>query len=221
MIEGKKEFSKLREIFNSFQFDSIENESVILLDSGVSPKDLLVECQKIMKDIGEKFQQGEYYLPELVAAGELFKIASDTIKKRFSAGDANFTGQIVLGTPKGDIHNLGKDIFGVLAEASGFKVHDLGIDVPPEAFIEKTGETGAEFLGMSSLLTTNITSMEETINILIKQGLRESTGVIIGGGATTSGLAKKIGADYQTWDAYEGIRLIQNHSGVVFREAAL
>jgi methanogenic corrinoid protein MtbC1 len=220
-MEEKGEFSKLYEIFNSFQFDLIENESVILLDSGVSPKDLLVECQKIMKDIGEKFQQGEYYLPELVAAGELFKIASDTIKKRFSAGDANFTGQIVLGTPKGDIHNLGKDIFGVLAEASGFKVHDLGIDVPPEAFIEKTGETGAEFLGMSSLLTTNITSMEETINLLIKQGLRESTGVIIGGGATTSGLATKIGADYQTWDAYEGIRLIQNHSGVVFREAAL
>jgi methanogenic corrinoid protein MtbC1 len=180
-----------------------------------------MECQNIMKDIGAKFQQGEYYLPELVAAGELFKIASEIIKQRFLAGDVDFTGQIVLGTPKGDIHNLGKDIFGVLAEASGFKVYDLGVDVPPETFLEKAGETGAEFLGMSSLLTTNIMSMEETINLLVKQGLRGNTGVIIGGGATTSGLAKKIGADYQTWDAYEGIRLIQNHSGVAAREAAL
>ena len=211
-------FLVLRQIFDSFQFESIENETDRLLDAGVSPKSILMECQSIMKEIGEKFERKEYFLPELVAAGDLFKSASERIKRRHSTEGMDIVGQIVLGTPKGDIHNLGKDIFGVLAEASGFKVHDLGVDVTADAYLEKIEKTGAAFLGMSSLLTTNIKSMEEIINLLVKRGLRETTRVIIGGGATTRDLAEKIGADHQTWDAYEGVKILQAQSGLALPE---
>ena len=198
----------------------MEDEAAKLLAAGISVQDFLETCIPCMEEIGRKFEAGEYYLPQLVAAGEMFKTVSGRIKSSRNADEPmSVHGGIVLGTPRGDIHDLGKDIFGVLAQASGFAVHDLGVDVAPEAFVEKIAQTGATVLGMSSLLTTTYDSMKEVVGILEKKGLRQQTFVIIGGGATEASLVQKLGVDAQTRDAYQGITQIRSFMETNRKEA--
>lgn len=206
-----KALSSFREKFLGFDIDAIDRETENMLTAGVSVRQFLDTCTPAMAEIGEKFEKGEYYLPHLVMAGEMFKNASAKIKNSLQAGDAGEPiASIVLGTPKGDIHDLGKDIFGVLAEASGFAIYNLGVDVPPEAFIARLEETGAPILGLSSLLTTTFGTIEEIVSMLEKKGLRKNTRIILGGGATEQSLIQKLGVDFQTRDAYEGITILKN-----------
>lgn len=215
MTSGKGVFDGFRETFFSFNLDTITIEADRLLKSGCSPQDFLIVCQQCMEEVGKKFEAGDYYLPELVMAGEIFKQVSSMIKPYFKLGNGQKQlGTIVVGTPKGDIHALGKDIFCVLAEAAGFTVHNLGEDVAPESFIDKVKASGASILGMSALITTTYPYMVQVIELLKENGMREAVKVVIGGGATSKDLAEKIGADAQTWDAYEGIRIIQSFAGV-------
>ena len=163
---------RFKEMFLSFNIDEIKNTAEVLLEEGVFPQDILGLCQSCMAEIGRKFEVGDYFLPELVVSGEMFKQVSSVLEPFIKSFDVGKRGKIVVGTPQGDIHNLGKDIFGTLAEASGFEVHDLGVDVPPEAFIQKLDETQAHILGMSALLTTAYTPMQEVIRILEENGRR-------------------------------------------------
>jgi methylmalonyl-CoA mutase cobalamin-binding domain/chain len=204
-------FDEFQELFFTFQIDAIIQKAERIIEAGASPDEFLAVCQQCMNTVGKRFEEGEYYLPELVVTGDIFKKLSAIIKPHLvkdCAGQSS--GSIVVGTPKGDIHSLGKDIFCTLLEAAGFNVHNLGEDVPPEAFIKKVNETGAQVVGMSSLLTTTYQSMQQVILLLEEHGLRERVKVVIGGGATTKELAEKIGADAQTWDAYEGVRIVQS-----------
>jgi methanogenic corrinoid protein MtbC1 len=206
-----KAVTSFREKFLGFDIDAIDREADSMLTAGVTVRQFLDICTPAMAEIGEKFEKGEYYLPHLVMAGEMFKTASRKIKGAMQAGDAGpAIAEIVLGTPKGDIHDLGKDIFGVLAEASGYAVHNLGVDVPPEAFIARLEETGAPILGLSSLLTTTFGTIEQIVSLLEKKGLRKNTRIILGGGATEQSLIQKLGVDFQTRDAYEGITILKN-----------
>lgn len=206
--------SSFREKFLKFDIDAINQEADNMLAAGVGIRQFLDTCTPIMAEIGDKFEKGEYYLPHLIMAGEMFKTASGKIKGAVQAeesGDA--IAEIVLGTPEGDIHDLGKDIFAVLAEASGFAVHNLGVDVPAEVFIARLEETGAAILGLSSLLTTTFGTIEEIISLLDKRGLRKQTCVILGGGGTEKSLVEKLGVDFQTRDAYQGITILKNLAG--------
>jgi dimethylamine corrinoid protein len=209
--DGSGMFEKFQEVFFTFQIDEIVQQGEAFISSGCSPQDFLAACKQCMDEVGKRFEAGEYFLPELVVAGEAFKLLTARIRQKLGKDDsAGFTGSIVVGTPKGDIHSLGKDIFCTLAEAVGMSVHNLGEDVPPEAFIDKLKETGARVVGMSALITTAYPYMQEVIRMLQESGLREQVKVVIGGGATTKELAHKLGADAQTWDAYEGIRIVQS-----------
>jgi len=204
------ETRRLRELFLAFQIDSIDREVESLLGAGVSPRSFLETCGRCMDEIGKKFEEGEYYLPELVVAGEMFKKVSGRIRPLLKVDRVTGrSGTIVLGTPQGDIHNLGKDIFGVLAESSGFTVHDLGVDVTPEAFVRKVEETGAEVLGMSALVTAAFAPMDEAVRMLEKRGLRKKVRVVIGGGVTTRDMARRMRVDAQTQDAYEGLKQVR------------
>ena len=215
MASDKDAFDDFREKFFSFHLDTIAKEGARLLESGCSPHDFLRACQQCMEEVGKKFEAGDYYLPELVMAGEIFKQISSMIKPHLKFGDGQRNlGTIVIGTPKGDIHALGKDIFCILAEAAGFTVYNLGEDVSPESFIDKVKATNATILGMSALITTAYPYMAQVVELLKENGLREGVKVVIGGGATSKDLAEKIGADAQTWDGYEGIRIIQSFAGV-------
>ncbi len=202
--------AKFREIFLAFRIDSIEAEMEGLLKSGISPPELLSACEKCMEEIGKKFEAGEYFLPELVIAGEMFKKVRSRIQPLLSPTTKEVAGRIVLGTPQGDLHYLGKDIFAMLAEAGGFVVYNLGVDVAPKAFVEKLKETGAPILGMSALITTAFPSMQEVIRLLEEKGLRERIQVIIGGGVTTKDMVERLKVDAQTCDAYEGLRIVQS-----------
>jgi methanogenic corrinoid protein MtbC1 len=215
MASNKEVFDVFREMFFSFNLDTIAVEADRLLKSGCSPQDFLLACQQCMDEVGKKFEAGEYYLPELVVAGEIFKQVSSMIKPYFKRGDGQkHLGIMVVGTPKGDIHARGKDIFCVLAEAAGFTIHNLGEDVSPQTFIDTVKTTGASILGMSALITTTYPYMAQVVELLKENGMRDGVKVVIGGGATSKDLAEKIGADAQTWDAYEGIRIIQSFVGV-------
>jgi methanogenic corrinoid protein MtbC1 len=200
---------RLKELFLSFKIDSIGTEVDACLKRDTSPRTLLSTCQECMEEIGEKFDAGEYYLPELVVAGEMFKEVSQRIQPLLRTDDSTSTGAMVLGTPQGDIHHLGKDIFKVLAKATGFVVHDLGVDVPPQAFLDKLEATGASILGMSALVTAAFEPMREVIRLLDDKGFHKKVRVIIGGGVTTREMADRLGADAQTQDAYEGLKIVR------------
>ena len=208
--ETMDEVARFRELFLSFRIDAVDGEVTRLLGCGIAARSLLEACRACMNEIGKKFEQGEYYLPELVVAGEMFKTVSGRIRPLLQSDSLRGVGTIVLGTPRGDIHNLGKDIFGVLAEASGFTVYDLGVDVAPDAFVRKVEETGAEVLGMSALITAAFKPMEEVVRKLEQGGLRDRVRVVIGGGVTTRDMARRMGVDGQTQDAYEGLKLVRS-----------
>jgi 5-methyltetrahydrofolate--homocysteine methyltransferase len=214
--------------FLDFQIDAMPAEADRLVAAGVTLQAFLQACRPCMEVVGEKFEAGEYYLPQLVAAGEMFKVVSARLQAAARSGDGApgpqeappLQGEIVLGTPQGDIHDLGKNIFSILAQASGFTVHDLGVDVAPATFLDKLAETGATVLGMSALLTTTFDAMRSVVALLEKGGLRRQTYVIIGGGATEAGLVEKLGVDAQTWDAYTGVKCIRAFVGRGCGEAA-
>lgn len=205
-MENLKRF---QELFLTFQIDALGAEVDACLGTGATPKAFLASCQACMREIGEKFDAGEYYLPELVVAGEMFKKVSERIKPLLETGDSSSRGVIVLGTPRGDIHNLGKDIFKVLAEADGFTVHDLGVDVPPAAFLDKLEAAGASILGVSALVTAAFEPIREVLVRLEERGLRDRVRVVLGGGVTTKEMADRLGADAQTQDAYEGLKIVR------------
>lgn len=202
--------SAFEQSFLAFQIDRITREADAALEQGLGAREILGACQRCMETIGQKFDAGEYYLPELVVAGEMFKGVSEVLQPHLASSEATSSGVIVLGTPQGDIHNLGKDIFGVLAEADGFAVHDLGVDVPPAAFLEKIEETGAPILGLSALVTAAFAPMEEILRLLEEKGIRKKVRVLLGGGVTTAEMARRLGADAQTHDAYEGLKIARS-----------
>ena len=166
-----------------------------------------------MEEVGKRFETGEFFLSELIYAAQVFKEISAILEPRLIANQksAETSGKVVFGTPKGDIHDLGKDIVITLMRAQGLSVYDLGVDVPPERFIEKLLETGASVLALSALITPAFESMRETISLLDQNGLREKTFVIIGGGVITELVRQDVGADAWTMDPPEGVRLCLEH----------
>ncbi|MBM3154551.1 MAG: cobalamin-binding protein [Chloroflexi bacterium] len=166
------------------------------------------ELRKGMDIVGERYKSKEYFLSELIISGEMFKEAMAMIEPGLKAGKKGKPlGRMVLGTVKGDIHNIGKDIVATLLTAAGFEVYDLGIDVPPEKFVEKLSQTDSTILGMSGLLTPAFESMKETVKAVEAAGLRDKVKVIIGGGIVTEQVGRYVGADAFTDDASEGVEM--------------
>lgn len=152
---------------------------------------------KGMKVIGEKFEKLEIFLPELLMAADVFNSAMKILEPQISAADKNKIrkGTVVIGTVKGDIHEIGKDIVAMLLETAGFSVRNLGKDVPASTFLEEAEKTKADIIGMSSLLTTTMLGQKELIDILKATGDRDKYIVMIGGAPTSQAWADEIGAD--------------------------
>ena len=177
------------------------------LDVGDDPMSILADCRRGMDIVGERYKAGDYFLSELIVSGEIFKDSTKLIEPHLKANASASATKIVLGTVKGDIHNIGKDIVAVLLKSAGFDVYDLGIDVKPEAFVDKLKETGAPILGMSGLLTPSFDAMKETIEAVKEAGLRDKVKIIIGGGVVTELVQRYTGADAFTDDAMEGVEI--------------
>jgi dimethylamine corrinoid protein len=199
------------EVFQGLKVSEIEGVIHQKIEEGESPYSLIKECQEEMARIGKKFESGEYFLAELIISAKMFEKVVQLLSPMLKGGEQGYhsLGKIVLGTPKGDIHDLGKNIFSVLAGAAGFNVIDLGIDVPPVKFLESIKQERPEIVGMSGLITTVYPSMKEVVDLLIQSGLRDRVKIIIGGGATGEEARRYVGADAQTFDAAEGVRICQ------------
>jgi methanogenic corrinoid protein MtbC1 len=183
------------------------------IKSGEDPFAILTACREGMEEVGKRFETGEFFLSELIYSAEVFKQVSEILEPRLLEGlaEADSKGVVVFGTPLGDIHDLGKNLIITVMRSQGFTVHDLGVDVPPQRFIDEIQRTDALILAMSALITPAFVSMKEVISLLKEKGLRERTFVIIGGGVTTEFARKELGADAQTLDPTEAIKLCREY----------
>ncbi|MDT3700223.1 MAG: cobalamin-dependent protein [Thermincola sp.] len=166
-------------------------------------------CQKGMEIVGDLYERGEYFVGDLIFAGELLSEAVNTLKPVLSGENKSNIGSMILGTVHGDLHDIGKNIFKSMAEAAGFVVYDLGIDLPASAFVEKIKEVKPAIVGMSGVLTLALDAMKETVDLLKEEGLRDSVKIIIGGNPVSAEANKHIGADAYTTNAAAGVKICQ------------
>lgn len=179
-----------------------------LIDSDEDPIQILNSCMKATEIIGDRFEKGQYYLPELMMAGEMLKQISEMVKPKLKGEvAARKRGKVLLGTVQGDIHNIGKDIVSFLLDVNGFEVRDLGIDVPPSRFVEEIKTFQPHVVGMSGLLTLAFDSMKKTVEAIEEAGLRKRVKIMIGGGQVSENTRIYSGADAYGKDAMEGITL--------------
>lgn len=188
---------------------TIINDFVATNPSGEDAQKIVFACQQGMAIVGDLFEKNEYYVGDLIFAGELLSKTIDILKPILSGVSAQKVGSIVIGTVEGDLHDIGKNIFGSMAEAAGFDVYDLGIDVSPSAFVEKVKEVNPQIVGMSGVLTLAIDSMRNTVNALKEAGLKDSVKIIIGGNPVNEEACRQIGADSFTTNAAEGLKTCQ------------
>jgi methanogenic corrinoid protein MtbC1 len=204
---------KIKAAFLSMKrFEAIEVVKEAI-KSGEDPFAILTACREGMEEVGKRFETGEFFLSELIYSAEVFKQVSDILEPRLleDLAEADSKGVVVFGTPLGDIHDLGKNLIITVMRSQGFTVHDLGVDVPPQRFIDEIQRTDAPILAMSALITPAFVSMKEVISLLEEKGLRERTFVIIGGGVTTEFARKELGANAQTLDPTEAIKLCREY----------
>lgn len=175
------------------------------LDKGDSPLEIVNSLQQGMAEAGRRFESGEYFLGELIMCGEIMQDSMVILEPLLSGSNAEYKGNIVMGTVKGDIHDLGKNIVVMLLKGSGYNVIDLGVDVPKEKFIAAIQESNAPMVGMSVLLTGCQESMKETIDAIRAAGL--NTKVLIGGNYIDDVVKDFVGADYSAQAATDGVRI--------------
>jgi 5-methyltetrahydrofolate--homocysteine methyltransferase len=196
--------------------EELEEEKVLaMIDSrlgeGVSPIDIIKSLQAGMVEVGEHFQKGEYFLSELIMAGEIMNAANHILEPKLAGEITEEKGTIVIGTVKDDIHDLGKNIVVMLLKGAGYKVVDLGVDVPREKFVQALQETGAPLLGLSVLLTGCQDNMREAITAVRNAGL--DTKVMIGGNYINEKVQEHVGADYFATKASDGVEIAKTIFG--------
>ncbi|MDD2957312.1 MAG: corrinoid protein [Lachnospiraceae bacterium] len=172
------------------------------LEEGLDPKSILNDGLLAgMGVIGGKFKRNEVFVPEVLIAARAMSAGLSILEPKLVEVGNEPIGRIVIGTVKGDLHDIGKNLTAMMLKGVGFEIYDMGVDVTAEAFLEKAEEVGADIIGMSALLSTTMPSMKELIDLLKEKNLREKYIVMIGGAPVTSEFAEEIGADYYTMDA--------------------
>jgi 5-methyltetrahydrofolate--homocysteine methyltransferase len=180
------------------------------LGANVSASDILQNgLIAAMGEVGRLFEQGDYYVPEMLIAARSMQAGMEILKPLLVEAGVEPIGKVVIGTVKGDLHDIGKNLVSMMLEGGGFKVVDLGVDVALEKFVTAVQE-GADILGLSALLTTTIPSMESTIKAITEAGLRDRVKIMVGGAPVTAEFAKKIGADGFAQDAGQAVKVARS-----------
>jgi len=189
-----------------------EDEAIALaremLAGGRDPMEILDECRAAMDVVGKRFEEGTYFLPELIMAGDIMTEISAEIKpliKQESA--ARKRGKVVIGTVEGDIHDIGKDIVVFMLDVNGFEVHDLGVDVLPQTFVDKIAEVEPEVVALSGFLTLAFDSMKETVAAIEAAGLRDRVKIMVGGGTVDDHVRVYARADGYGFDAMAAVNM--------------
>lgn len=207
-LKREEIISDLKDAVVDFDIDSTRTICRNALEKGIPAFEILMEgMAKGMDIVGQKYESGEFFLSELIMAGETMKEGIKIIEPYLKSEGVKARGTIVIGTVQGDLHDIGKNIVATLLAASGFQVLDLGFDVSPQKFVDEVKRSKANILGMSALLTTTMVSMEATIDELQSKGLRDQVKVVLGGAPMDPAYASKIGADAAAKDAVEGVAI--------------
>ena len=190
-----------------------QNESVeltkSLLAEGTAPKSILDEGLIAGMDvIGSRFKKNEVYIPEVLIAARAMKTAMEILEPELIKAGVEPVGKCMIGTVKGDLHDIGKNLVAMMLKGAGFEVVDAGVDVTPETFVEKAKESGVQLIGLSALLTTTMPAMEKTIQAMKQSGIKAK--VMIGGAPVTQGYADKVGADGYASDAASAVDLAKS-----------
>ncbi len=189
---------------------TVEKNVQTALDAGSPPGDILQKgLIGAMGEVGRLFEEGEYFVPEMLIAARAMKAGLAILKPYLVDSGIKSVGTVAIGTVKGDLHDIGKNLVGMMLEGAGFEINDLGTDVSPEQFVA-AAESGADILGLSALLTTTMPSMEATIKAIKAAGLRDKVKVMIGGAPVTSDYSNKIGADGFAPDASQAVALAKS-----------
>ncbi len=184
------------------------------IESKEDPLKILEDSRKGMEIVGKRFADGEYFLPELVFSGELLKQITEMVKPHLKqAVETKRLGTVIIGTVAGDIHDIGLNIVDFMLDVNGFEVHNLGVDVPKEKFVDKVKETKAPIVGLSGFLTPAFDAMKETVEALDKAGLRKDIKIMIGGGQMDDEVRKYAKADAFGKDAMAAVALAKDWVG--------
>jgi 5-methyltetrahydrofolate--homocysteine methyltransferase len=184
------------------------------LSSGIGAADILNKgLISAMDLVGEKFGEGEIFIPQVLWSAKAMQGGMNLLKPHFASADLAEAGKVVVGTAKGDIHDIGKNLVAIMLEGTGFRVIDLGVDVAPERFVEKAVEAKADVIAMSALLTTTMQSMGEVVSLLRKKKLSKVR-VIVGGAPVDQAFCDEIGADAYGMDAMDGVRKVKELLGL-------
>jgi 5-methyltetrahydrofolate--homocysteine methyltransferase len=185
-----------------------------LIETGSAPMELVSECMiPAMDEVGSRFECEEYFVPELLLSGRAMKGALQIIRPLLAASGAQPAGRVVIGTVKGDLHDIGKNLVASMLEGGGFEVHDLGADVAPEKFIEAIRTNNANIVALSALLTVTMPAMRTVIDALRAAGIRDQVRVMVGGAPVTRQFAEEIGADGFSDSAASAVALARSFAG--------
>lgn len=176
-------------------------------DAGVVLNDGMI---KAMAEVGRLFEEGEYFVPEMLISARAMQAGLSVLKPALKKADVQSAGKVVIGTVQGDLHDIGKNLVAMMLEGSGFEIIDLGTDVPAEKFVEALKTNNAHVLAMSALLTTTMPRMKDTVAAVESAGLRSQIKIMVGGAPVTENYAKSIGADGYASDASKAVALAKN-----------
>jgi trimethylamine corrinoid protein len=198
--------------------DLREDETIALVEDlvnqGVDPMSILDDARLAMETVGKRFEKCEYFIPDLMMAGEILKGISDIVRPLLEGGQSAVKkGRVLIGTVAGDIHDIGKDIVTFMLDVSGYEVLDIGIDVPVATFVEKTREFKPQVVGLSGFLTLAFDSMKKTVEALKEAGLRDNLKIMIGGGQMDDEVRRYAGADAYGKDAVAAVNLCREWIG--------
>ncbi len=190
------------------EIDRVDGEVGALLGGGASPREIVDNgISPAMEIVGQQYSAGEIFIPEMIVAARASQSALERLKPYLVKDNVQSIGKVVIGTVKGDLHDIGKNIVSMMLKSAGFDVMDLGADVTPEKFIEAIREIKPNLVCMSCLLTTTALSMREIIDQVVESGLRDHVKIVIGGPPTSDEFAREIGADYYGENAITGIQI--------------
>lgn len=195
-------------------FEGVKANVQSALDAELDPNIILNDGMiAAMREVGVRFEAGEYYVPEMLIAARAMQSGMAILKPHLQQEEKKSSGRVVMGTVKGDLHDIGKNLVGLMLEGAGYEIIDLGVDVPAEEFVKKAMELKPDVIGMSALLTTTMPSMKTTLDALDAAGLRRGIKVIVGGAPVTETYAQQIEADCFALDASRAVNLVNDLLG--------
>ena len=206
------DLTKITETLIAGKVDELKNQTNEALESGSEPVDILNQgLLPGMDAVGQKWKDGDMFMPEVLRCAKAMSGAMDILRPKLSDSDLGNAGTLVIGTVAGDLHDIGKDLVGMMYEGAGYKVINIGIDQPNEAFVNAVKEHKPDVLGMSALLTTTMPRMGEVINSLKEAGIRDQVAVTVGGAPVTEEFAEEIGADIYAPNAGSAVEITNQY----------